>query len=181
MSPESSVATLVLLVGPQASGKSTLASALSEELRRQGELVALVELDQIAAMALPTLPSWDIAAHIFGLVADQWARSGLTCVVAEGISSHDELSTFVAHVPATAVLVTVAVTTSLEAALRRVEADATRGISRDRTFLTERYEWWSSEMARLDPDLLLDTSQVSVEQGVRLIADAVELARSAPV
>ena len=64
--PEPSVATLVLLVGPQASGKSTLATALSEELRRRGELVALVELDQIAAMALPTLPNWDIATHILG-------------------------------------------------------------------------------------------------------------------
>lgn len=181
MRPESSVATLVLLIGPQASGKSTLASALSEELRWKGELVALVELDQIAAMALPTLPNWDIAAHIFGLVAGQWARSELTCVIAEGISSHDEVAAFVAHVPTTAVLVTVAVTTSLEAALGRAEADPTRRISRDRTFLTERYEWWSSEMARLDPDMLLDTSQVSVEQCVRLIADAVGLARSSPV
>ena len=142
--------------------------------------MALVELDQIAAMALPTLPNWDIATHIFGLVADQWARSKLTCVIAEGISSQDEVSTFVTHVPATAVLVTVAVTTSVEAALERVEADPTRGISRDRTFLTERYEWWKSEMARLDLDMLLDTSQTSVEQGVRIIAHAVELARSVP-
>ena len=91
------------------------------------------------------------------------------------------MSTFVAHVPATAVLVTVAVTTSVESALERVEADPTRGISRERTFLTERYEWWTSEMARLDLDMLLDTSQTSVEQGVRLITHAVDLARSAPV
>jgi hypothetical protein len=36
-------------------------------------------------------------------------------------------------------------------------------------------------MARLDLDMLLDTSQTSVEQGVRLIAHAVDLSRSAPV
>lgn len=178
MSPESSSATLVLLVGPQASGKSTVAQALSHELRRRGEGVALVELDQIAAMALPTLPSWDTAAHIFGLVADQWARSGLNCVVAEGISSHDEVSTFVAQLPATAVLVTVAVTTTLESALRRVEADPTRGVSRDRTFLSQRYAWWSREVARLDADVRLDTSRVPVEQGVRLVIEAVESARA---
>ncbi len=63
----------VLLVGPQASGKSTVARALCKELRQQGELVALVELDQIAEMALPTLPSWDTAARIFAMVAGEWA------------------------------------------------------------------------------------------------------------
>lgn len=57
--------TLVIVAGPQASGKSTLAAALSAELRHRGERVALVELDQIAEMAIPTLPSWDVAHHIF--------------------------------------------------------------------------------------------------------------------
>ena len=42
---------LVLLVGPQASGRSTVARALGKELRRQGELAALVKLDPIAEMA----------------------------------------------------------------------------------------------------------------------------------
>lgn len=51
------VTALIIIVGPQASGKSTLAAALSRKLRDQGEDVALVELDQIAAMALPTLSS----------------------------------------------------------------------------------------------------------------------------
>ena len=180
MSPGSSSVALVLLVGPQASCKSTVASALSDELRRQGELVALVELDQIAAMALPSLPDWDSAAQIFGIVAGQWAQTELTCVIAEGISSHEEVSKFVAHVPTTAVLVIVAVTTSFEAALARAQADPTRGISRDRSFLSERYEWWSSEMSRIDADMLLDTSKVSVAQGVWLIAEAIRAARSSP-
>ena len=56
---------IIIIAGPQASGKSTLATAMSAELRRRGERVALVELDQIAAMALPTLPSWDAVHQIF--------------------------------------------------------------------------------------------------------------------
>jgi energy-coupling factor transporter ATP-binding protein EcfA2 len=173
VSAEPSVVTIVLLVGPQASGKSTLASALGEELRRRGELVAVVELDQIAAMALPTLPGWDNAAHIFGLVAGQWARTDLTCVIAEGIASQEEVSNFLAHVPTAAALITIAVTTTFEAAWVRAQADPSRGTSRDHRFLRERYEWWSNEMARIDSDLLLDTSVVSVAQGVRLIVGAI--------
>jgi len=178
VSAEPSVVTIVLLVGPQASGKSTLASALGEELRRRGELVAVVELDQIAAMALPTLPGWDNAAHIFGLVAGQWARTDLTCVIAEGIASQEEVSNFLAHVPTAAALITIAVTTTFEAAWVRAQADPSRGTSRDHRFLRERYEWWSNEMARIDSDLLLDTSVVSVAQGVRLIVGAIGSARS---
>lgn len=64
MEASSTPLALVAVAGPQASGKSALARALSAELRRQGELVALVELDQIAAMALPTLPDWDTAQQI---------------------------------------------------------------------------------------------------------------------
>lgn len=170
-------AVVVLLIGPQASGKSTVARALSEEMRRQGELVALVELDQIAAMALPTLPGCNHAARIFGLVAGEWARTELTCVIAEGISSQVEVSNFVAHVPETSALVTVAVTTSFDAALARAQADPTRGVSRDPGFLRARYAEWSREVTRMNADLLLDTSEVAVEQAVWLIADAVGAAR----
>jgi len=71
----------VVIAGPQASGKSTLAIALSAALRRRDERVALVELDQIAGMALPTLPSWEAAHHIFETTAGLWARTELTCVI----------------------------------------------------------------------------------------------------
>lgn len=155
-----------------------MARALSDDLRRQGELVALVELDQIAAMALPTLPDWARAAHIFGLVAGAWARTELTCVIAEGISTREEVSNFVGQLPEAVVLMTVAVTTSFDVALVRAQSDPTRGISRDPDFLRARYAEWLRELPRIDADLLLDTSEVSVEQGVRLIAEAIEMARS---
>ena len=82
---------VVLIAGPQASGKSTLAAALAAELRKGGEMVALVELDQIAAMALPTLAGWDAAHQIFESVTGMWARTSLTCVVAEGSGTQDEV------------------------------------------------------------------------------------------
>lgn len=147
---------LVLLVGPQASGKSTVARALKEELRRHGERVALVELDQIAEMARPTLPSWDAAARIFAMVAGEWAREDLTCVIAEGIASQGEVEIVRCHTPAAAVVVTVVMTTPFEAALPRAQEDRSAGVqwvgwvvslvAGHRVWLSLGAGWW----ARLD-------------------------------
>ncbi|SDS34947.1 AAA family ATPase [Microlunatus soli] len=171
---ESSSLAFVLLVGPQASGKSTIARALAAELRREGERVALVELDQIAEMARPTLPSWDTASRIFAMVAGEWARDDLTCVIAEGISSQDEVSILLEQVPEAAAMITVAMTTPLEAALPRAQADPSRSTSpsRDRYWLAERYQEWSLEKDRIGADVLLDASAMPLDQSVRkLIAD----------
>lgn len=179
MDSESTPLALVVIAGPQASGKSALASALTEELRRRGELVALVELDQIAAMALPTLPGWGTAHHIFESVTGQWARSELTCVVAEGSGSLDEVMGLLRQAPAGAVAVTVITTCPFEVACSRAQADPTRGISRQRSFLSRVYEHWSNEMTRIDADVLIDTSAVAVDQGVARIRAAIMAARSA--
>lgn len=140
--------------------------------------MALVELDQIAEMALPTLPSWDTAVRIFAMVAGEWARADLTCVIAEGIASQDEVSILLDHTPAAAAVVTVVMTTPFEAALPRAQADATRGASRDRDWLENRYQEWSLEVGRIDADVLIDASASSVDQGVRQVHAAIETARS---
>ncbi|GAB3911684.1 hypothetical protein GCM10011575_28840 [Microlunatus endophyticus] len=170
----------VVVVGPQASGKSTVAGALSAELRREGERVALVELDQIAAMARPTLPGWDTAARIFAMVAGAWARSDLTCVIAEGISSQEEVLILLDHVPEDAAVITVAMATPFEAALPRAQTDPTResSSSRDRNWLAERYQEWSLEKARISADVFLDASGLSLDQCVRKLSAEIQSARA---
>jgi shikimate kinase len=168
---------LVVVAGPQASGKSTVAAALCADLRRDGEQVALVELDQIAGMARPTLPDWETAHRIFESVTGHWLRADLTCVIAEGSGSHAEVVRLIEQAPATAVVVTVVATVPFEFALGRAQADPTRGISRERDFLAAVYQRWSGELARFDHDVLLDTSEVGVEQSVETIRAAVGRAR----
>lgn len=172
---------LIVVAGPQASGKSTLAAALSAELRRLGEAVALVELDQIAGMALPTLPSWQAAQRIFESVTGMWARTELTCVIAEGSGSQDEVSRLLRLAPSDAVTVTVVTTAPFEVAFARAQTDPTRGISKERSFLSGVYERWSSEVAQIDADVLIDTSVLSVEQGIERIRVAVGSARGGQV
>lgn len=168
---------LVIVAGPQASGKSTLAGALSTELRAQGERVALVALDQIAAMALPTLPSWDAAHHIFETTVALWARAGLTIVIAEGSGSAEEVSRLRDQAPAGAHVITVASTTSFETALARAQSDTTRGISREHGFLSGVYETWDEELGRIAPDAVIDTSRLTLTDGVQRVLSVIEAER----
>lgn len=178
MPPSSPPAIVALILGPQASGKSTVAHALVDALRGRNERVARVELDDIAAMALPTLPSWEVAGQIFASVVGEWARTELTCVVAEGIASQSELEVVTAQVPATAAITTIVMTTAVETAAPRALADPTRGISRDERWLAERYDEWQDELAHIDQDLDLDMGRLSVEQGVALAVSAIEATRT---
>lgn len=168
---------LVIVAGPQASGKSTLATALSAELRNRGERVALVELDQVAAMALPTLPSWEAAHRIFEATVGLWARTDLTCVVAEGSGSEGEVSRVRGQAPPGAVTVTVATTVALEGAIARAQSDPTRGISKDHSFLSRIYHHWTDELARMNPGIVIDTGQCTVEESVERIGVTLGAAR----
>lgn len=178
MGSSTSPIPVVLIVGPQASGKSTVARALVASLRERDERVALVELDQIAGMALPTLPSWDVAARIFATVVGEWARADVTCVVAEGIVSRSEIDLVTAWAPEPAAIMTIAMTTSLDAATPRALADPTRGISRDEGWLADRYDEWRLERSLIEVDLSLDLGSLSVQEGVARAVAAIEATRS---
>lgn len=168
---------LVIIAGPQASGKSTLATALSAELRRRGERVALVELDQIAAMALPTLPSWQAAHQIFETATGLWARTDLTTVIAEGSGSHDEVSRLRMQAPPGAVIVTVATTVALETAIARAEVDPARGVSKEESFLERVYRRWPIELERIVPNVLIEMGHCTVEDAVARVDAAIGKAR----
>ncbi|GAA2024389.1 zeta toxin family protein [Pseudokineococcus marinus] len=163
---------LVVLAGPQASGKSALASALGAELRRRGERVAVVELDAIAAMALPTLPGWDEAHAVFEAVVALWARTDLTCVVAEGSGTAPEVARLVRVAPPGTAVLTVAVTTDLPTAHARAQEDPTRGVSKDLAFLRGVYDRWPRERSAMAPDLVVDTTAADVADGVARVVDA---------
>ncbi|MFC5932110.1 hypothetical protein [Cryobacterium melibiosiphilum] len=169
--------TLVLIVGPIAGGKTTVARALAERLRQSGEKVALVELDQIAEMALPTLPDWAIAHMIFNSVVGHWLRNPFTTVIAEGPGNESEVNAVLAQVPDAASVVTVVLTSSFELAFSRAQADPTRGISRDHQFLFSVFQSWERNMPYIAHDLLIDTGSASVDESVAAIQAALRRSR----
>lgn len=175
----SALPALVVLVGPQASGKSTIAAALADDLRASGEQVALVALDAIAAMALPTLPDWDAASGIFETVTARWLRVGCSCVIAEGAGSASESARLREQAgPGVPVLV-VAVSASLGTAYERASTDPTRGISRRFDFLRDVYARWPHELRRVEADLVLRTEESTVDASVATVRAALAAARQA--
>lgn len=166
--------TLVLLIGPAAAGKSTIADALAVALRGDGETVASISLDTIAEMALPTLPSWDLARSIFGSVVGAWLDASVPAVVAEGISSQTEVEDVLAAVRADARVLRVAITTPYEVAIERAQRDPSRVATRDPEFLRGVYQRWSAVSASLAADVSLDTSTTSIEACVGAIRSAIE-------
>lgn len=129
-------------------------------------------------MALPTLPSWEAAHRIFESVTGMWSRAGLTCVIAEGSGTQVEVSGLLNQAPPNAATITVVTTTPFEVAFDRAQADPTRGISKDRAFLSGVYERWSDETTRIGADVLIDTHAVPVAEGIERIQAAITLARS---
>lgn len=128
-------------------------------------------------MALPTLPSWEAAHRIFETTIGLWARTDLTCVVAEGSGSEDEVSRVRTQAPPGAVTVTVATTVALETAIARAQSDPTRGISKDHSFLSRVYQAWSDVLTRINPDTVIDTSQCTVEESVERVSVTLGAAR----
>lgn len=160
---------LVLVIGPIASGKSTVAQLLGSRLREAGERVAVVGLDEIAEMALPTLPGWDVAASIFASVVGQWVETALDVVVAEGPSDVEEVGQVLAAVPAEVRVVSVVLTSDVHIALERAQADPTRGISRDPDFLGRMYREWAQVRPQLASDVGIDTGVTSLEETIAAI------------
>ena len=163
---------LLLIVGPIAGGKSTVARALAVRLREAGEQVALVGLDEIAEMALPTLPDWNAAHEIFRSVVGQWLRTDLTVVIAEGPGSPDEVAGVLAEVPAGTRVVIATLTSSFDIALARAQADETRGVSRDPLFLSRVFAQWARDLPRIPSDVRIDTGSSSVAESVEAIERA---------
>lgn len=165
---------LLLIVGPIAAGKSTIARALTASWRAAGQQVALVELDTIADMARPTLPDWADVHRIFASVTAQWLEAGLDLVIAEGPGSRHEIEKVRTSVPAGTPVVTVVLTSSFETALSRALSDPTRGISRQQGFLSQAYRRWAEELPRIEHDLLLDTDISAPEASLRTIRSLVD-------
>lgn len=160
---------LVLIIGPIAGGKSALAAALTDQLRQDGRQVALVGLDEIAAMALPTLPDWQDAHTIHASVVGQWLRTSLDVVVAEGPESREQVQLVLDQVPAQTQVLKVIVTIDHEIALARAQADPTRGISKQPEFLSRVHREWQAEWPLIECDVIIDTGLTALADSVAAV------------
>lgn len=160
--------TLVLVVGPIAAGKSTLAAGLAATLRERGRTVALCGLDEVADGAQRALPDWDHYQGVLGALVAGWLRTPVDVVVAEGPNTPGEVAAMLAHVPGARV-VTVLAEVSYAVALERVGADPTRGLSRDPALLRAQHARFAAGRDGLAPDVVVDTGASSPSAAVETV------------
>lgn len=150
-----------MISGPIASGKSTVAAEVTARLRHARRSVALVDLDTVAEMALPTLPEWGWAHRIHAQLVGLWLASDIDVVVDEGTSSPAEVDQVLNQVPDGNQVLHVALTTDFEHALARAQADITRGLSQDRHFLRRDHDHFVAIEHLLPYHLRLDTGDAT--------------------
>jgi Zeta toxin. len=172
-----SLGLVIVVCGPIASGKSSLAIGVARAFERRALKAATIDLDLVYEMLEHTRAPksdaaiWSRARRMAGALNDALLSDGIDVVIAEGDFLNEfERSEFVSMLRADVSVRFVTLTVPLETALLRVEQDPTRGISRDRSFLARHYEELAETLhRRLDDDLCLDTSNITIEQAAESV------------
>ena len=152
---------LVVIAGPIAAGKSTVAGLLARQMAMAGITVALVDLDEVAFMQREVDPHklWRRGAIAARALVQGWFDAGTDAVVAHGpffesggyevlLAGHGDDVT-VRH---------VLLHLSYEAALRRVSEDVGRGLSKDPQFLKSTHDRFVEiERTLPEPHFVFDT------------------------
>lgn len=171
------VAVLVLIVGPIASGKSTVAAAVAQRLRDVARRVAVIDLDEVVATAggfADLSPeNFRSALLVYGQLVAAWLREGWD-VIAHGPFFQPEEDAAVLHaVPEGTALYRICLLASFEVALERVAADPTRERSKDSTFLRQTYDRLELLLPTMkQADVIFDTTTTGWQQIVDDLSSA---------
>jgi predicted kinase len=175
---EDNLADMVIVIcGPIASGKSTVARELAQLFERQGLRAAAIDLDLVYEMlqtdgSAKTSPAaWRRARRAAAGLTDVLLREGVGVVIAEGdFLTSDERAEYVDALASVDEPLFVTLKMSVDTALERVHGDASRGLSRDPDFLRRHYEQLDGAMrARPETDLVIDASSIRIEDAARTI------------
>ncbi len=159
---------LLVISGPIAAGKSTVASALAATFRKSGRSVAVVDLDRLYMMLDDPAPMSDPshsreARRAAAALTDHFVLDGIELVILEGtfwtMSEREELTAALTTL-VQPVFVTLHV--SVEEALRRVQADSGRRASRDPAILRASHAAFGA-VSPIPTDAIIDSSSVTAD------------------
>ena len=157
---------VIVITGPIASGKSTVALELARELERTQVRLAVIDLDLVYDSITPDKAAsgdaWALARHEAAAQANAFVDEGVTVVLVEGsFNAPDDRSAFTRRLDPSASPIHVTLQVSYDEALRRAEGDPNRGRSRDPAFLGPYFEAVEQTLATVPAsDLVIDTEQI---------------------
>jgi adenylylsulfate kinase-like enzyme len=171
------VPKLVILTGPIAAGKNTVANALARRLTGQGRTVVVADVDDVAAMvARPGAAQaglWFAAHEAHGALVGQWMRSSVEYVVVVGpIYTAEEQATLTRALPDEAAALWVVIDAPVSVTFARAQADPGRGLSRDPDFHHTAHHRFRKLLPVIPADQVFDSEHTDTEQ----IAVAIEAA-----
>jgi hypothetical protein len=166
---------LVILTGPIAAGKNTVADKFAECLTGCGKTVVVVDVDDVAAMvARPGAAEaglWFAAHEAHGALVGQWMRSSVEYVVAVGpIYTAEEQAALTRALPDEAALLWVVIDAPVSVTFTRAQADPQRGLSRDPEFHHAAHRRFRELLPVIPADRVFDSQEMDAEQIAAAIA-----------
>ena len=173
---------LIVVNGSIASGKSTIARAYARHLAARGIAAAVIDLDLLydmhhhaSGVAKDDEKTWAIARRAAAALTDIFLAEDVRDIVVEGtFFTPADRAEYLDALVTTATPRFVTLRVSYDEAIRRAEADPTRGVSRDPAFLRPYYARVEADVAAVpDTDLILDTERLTPDEAAAAIADFV--------
>jgi adenylylsulfate kinase-like enzyme len=167
---------LVILTGPIAAGKNTVAEELSRRLVGRGRTVVVADVDDVAAMVgspgAAAAGLWFAAHQAHGALVGQWLRSDVDVVVAVGpIYAAEEQAALARTLPDDAAVLWVVIDAPVSVTLARARADAGRVLSRDPEFHHAAHRRFRQLLPTIPADRTFDSEVLKAEQIASAIAD----------
>ena len=159
--------TLVVIVGPIASGKSTVAAALGERLRAAGRPTAVSDLDDLVDTigGFAGLPAdrFRLAQQVFGRLVGAWLAHGVDVVAHGPFLAPEEDAALLHDVPTGVAPRRVLLRTTLATALERARDDPDRVLSSHPGILAATYERFERLLPTMPPcEWTFDTTTTDV-------------------
>ena len=171
---------VIVITGPIASGKSTVARELARELERTHVRVAVIDLDLLYDRLTTDGPksddaTWALARNAAATLANTFLEEGVAVVVAEGsFNTPGDRAAFAQHLDTGVGPRYVTLRVSFEEALRRAQSDPTRGVSRDPAFLGPYFAAVGQALATVPvTDIVIDTERMPATSVAVAIASLV--------
>jgi thymidylate kinase len=167
---------LIILTGPIAAGKNTVAECLARVLTARGSTVVVADVDDVAAMVgrpgAAAAGLWFAAHEGHGALVGQWMRSAVDYVVVVGpIYSPEEQTALTSRLPDGAPKQWIVIDAPVEVTFARAQADPGRGLSREPEFHRTAHRRFRELLPSIPADRVFDSELLTAEQIANSVAE----------